>query len=184
MRRWLLVFLAALVAVLATILSAATASAGTQGGAETRVRASSAVVEVPVGPPERVAAGQRLGKDVPRVVTTVATGVAANALPEALTISKNAEAGVHVYTGVRNGKDVYAGITNNLMRRQLQHGDRFVLQQVTEEGVTRGEARAIEQALIVRNPGFENKINSISPNQPYYQQAVDWGESWLQGHGF
>lgn len=111
-------------------------------------------------------------------------GVAANGLPEALTVGKNAEEGVHVYTGVRNGKDVYAGITNNMSRRQLQHGDRFVLQQMIEDGVTRGEARAIEQGLIVRNPGFENKINSISPNQPYYQQAVDWGESWLQGHGF
>lgn len=110
--------------------------------------------------------------------------VAANSLPEALTVGKNAEEGVHVYTGVREGKDVYAGITNNLMRRQLQHGDRFVLQQMTEEGVARGEARAIEQSLIVRNPGFENKINSISPSQPYYQHAVDWGESWLQGHGF
>lgn len=58
------------------------------------------------------------------------------------------------------------------------------MQQVTEQGVTRGEARAIEQALIVRNPGFENKINSISPSRPFYHQAVDWGESWLQGHGF
>lgn len=109
---------------------------------------------------------------------------AANSLPEALNVGRNAEEDVHVYTGVRGGKDVYAGITNNLIRRQLQHGGRFVLQQMTEEGVTRGEARAIEQALIERNPGFENKINSISPSQPYYQQAVDWGESWLRGHGF
>ncbi len=36
-----------LVAVLATILSAVTASAATTAGAETRVRASSVVVEVP-----------------------------------------------------------------------------------------------------------------------------------------
>ena len=66
----------------------------------------------------------------------------------------------------------------------MQHGDRFVLKQMAEEGVTRGEARAIEQALIVRNPSCENRINSISPKQPYYQGAVDWGESLLQGHGF
>jgi hypothetical protein len=77
-QRWVLPFLAALVAVLATILSAATASAATTGVAETRVRASSVVVEVPVGPPEHIAAGQRLGEEPARVVTVVATGVAAN----------------------------------------------------------------------------------------------------------
>lgn len=76
--RWVLVFLAALVAVLATILSAATASAATQGVAETRVRASNVVVGAPVGPPERIAAGQWLGKEPAGVVTAVATGVAAN----------------------------------------------------------------------------------------------------------
>ncbi len=76
-RRWVLPFLAALVAVLATILSSATASAATTATAETRIRASSAVVEVPVGPPERIAAGQRLGKQPADVVLVVATGVAA-----------------------------------------------------------------------------------------------------------
>jgi hypothetical protein len=37
--------------------------------------------------------------------------------------------------------------------------------------VTRGEARAIEKARIVRNPGFENGINSISPTHGYYRQG-------------
>jgi hypothetical protein len=77
-RRWVLVFLAALVAVLATILSSASASAATTGTAETRVRASSVVAEVPVGPPQRICAGQRLGEEPSRVVGVVATGVAAN----------------------------------------------------------------------------------------------------------
>lgn len=77
-RRWVLPFLAALVAVLATILSSASASAATQGVAETRVRASSIVAEVPVEPPQAVSAGERLGNEPAGVVTTVATGVAAN----------------------------------------------------------------------------------------------------------
>jgi filamentous hemagglutinin len=81
-QRWVLPFLAALVAVLATILSAATASAATTGVAETRVRASGVVVEVPVGPPEHIAAGQRLGEEPARVVTVVATGVAANTVDD------------------------------------------------------------------------------------------------------
>lgn len=114
-------------------------------------------------------------------------GVAANAgakLPEALTLGKNAEEGVHVYYGTSGGKNVYAGITNNVERRGIEHGDRFVLNPITTEGLTRGEARAVEQALIVRNPGFENIRNGISPNHAWYQDAVDWGEAWLQGNGY
>lgn len=111
-------------------------------------------------------------------------GLAPQTVPEALTIGRNAERGVDVYLGVRGGKPVYAGITNSVETRAVQHGARFdQLSQITTQSVTRGEARAIEQALIVRNPGFENAINSISPRHPWYQQAVDWGESWLQGMG-
>lgn len=76
--RWVLPFLAAIVAVLATLLSSASASAATQGTAETRVRASTAVADVLVEPPQREPAGQRLGEEPSRVVTVVATGVAAN----------------------------------------------------------------------------------------------------------
>jgi hypothetical protein len=65
---------------------------------------------------------------------------------------------VHVYHGVDAGKPVYAGITNDIARRQLQHGERFVLEQLTPAaGVTRGQVRAIEEALIVRNPGFQTR---------------------------
>lgn len=81
-RRWALPFLAALVAVLATILSAATASAATTGGTETRVGASNVAVDVLVEPPEHVSAGQRLGKDAARPGTAVATGVAAKGAPD------------------------------------------------------------------------------------------------------
>ena len=107
---------------------------------------------------------------------------ATSALPSAL---EGGPANVDVYLGVRDGKSVYTGISNNIERRALQHGDRFdQLRQVTAAPVTRGQARSIEQALITRNPGFENKINNISPNQPYYQQAVDWGNAWLDANGY
>ncbi|MBA3782291.1 MAG: hypothetical protein H0X12_10640 [Nocardioides sp.] len=76
--RWMRLFLAALVAVLATILSSASASAATTTGAETRVRASNLAVGVLVEPPQQETAGQRLGNDRLGVETTVATGVAAN----------------------------------------------------------------------------------------------------------
>ena len=90
---------------------------------------------------------------------------------------------VHVYYGVSNGKNVYVGITNNVARRQAEHGSRFVLDPITSSPVTRGQARAIEKALIVRNPGFQNVRHSISPNHSWYQEAVDWGEAWLRANG-
>lgn len=109
-----------------------------------------------------------------------AAGDVARALPSAL---RGGEATTHVYFGVRNGERVYVGITNDIARRQGEHGGRFVLKQITESPVTRGEARAIEQALINRNPGFENIRNSISPKHSWYGEAVDWGEAWLKANG-
>ncbi|MEZ5094655.1 MAG: hypothetical protein R2731_00050 [Nocardioides sp.] len=60
-RRWLLPFLAALIAALAAILSGTTASATPMVGAETRVGAFNVAGEVLVGPPQHVSAGQ--GRD-------------------------------------------------------------------------------------------------------------------------
>ncbi|MBW9210508.1 hypothetical protein KV100_12675 [Mumia sp. zg.B21] len=78
-RRWVLVFLAAIVAVAATVLAIASASAATTGVAETRVGAHTQTVDVLVEPPQHITAGQQLGDNAaePRIV--VATGVAANA---------------------------------------------------------------------------------------------------------
>jgi RHS repeat-associated protein len=112
-------------------------------------------------------------------------GWAANALPALPKALSGGAADTYVYFGTRGGKNVYTGITNNLTRRGAQHGERFdQLVRVTNEPVTRGQARSIEQALIARNPGFENKINSISPTHSYYDDAVSWGESWLRQNGF
>ena len=77
-RRWLLPFLAALIAALAAILGFTTASASAAGVAETRVGPFNVVGEVPVGPPEHISAGQRLGEEPSQVIQAVATGVAAN----------------------------------------------------------------------------------------------------------
>lgn len=101
-------------------------------------------------------------------------------LPNAL---RGGEATTDVYLGVRDGKEVYVGITNNLQRRQAQHADRFDLAGITGSPLTRGEARAVEQALIVRNPGFDNVRNSISPRHAWYGDAVAWGEAWLRANG-
>jgi hypothetical protein len=37
--------------------------------------------------------------------------------------------------------------------------------------------------MIVRNPGCDNAVDSISPNPSPYRQAVDWDEARLQNRG-
>ena len=79
---------------------------------------------------------------------------------------------------------VYAGISVDVGKRQRQHGlGRFYLEHLTLEPVPRGAARAIEEALIVRNQAL-NKIHSISPRHSFYPASVAWGEEWLQLNGF
>jgi hypothetical protein len=103
-------------------------------------------------------------------------------VPESLLKGK---ADTRVYFGVKNGKNDYVGITKDLKKRQYQHGDRFdVLKEITTEPVTRRQARAIEQVLIEDNPQFSNKINSISPNRDWYNDAISWARKWLSEHGY
>jgi len=102
------------------------------------------------------------------------------ALPREL---RGGSANVHVYIGYVEGKPMYTGITNDLARRQQQWGSQYDLRAVTDTPLTRGEARSVEEALIRRNPGFANKIHSISPKHVWYQQAVDWAEAWLRAQG-
>jgi hypothetical protein len=83
---------------------------------------------------------------------------------------------VTVYKGFDKGEDVYTGITNNMVRRQTEHGTRFDIEAI-HGGLTRNQARAIEQVLIENNPQYLNKINSISPNHRFYEEAQRWAES-------
>lgn len=120
------------------------------------------------------------------------SGTPSAGLPSQLTQGANAKPGVHVYHGVSDGKPVYDGITSDRGRRQIQHGDRFVVQQVTSSPVSRGQARAIKQALIVRNPGFQYKINQqqvnaagqrVGINRPDLQYTVDGRRYYIEYEG-
>ncbi len=91
---------------------------------------------------------------------------------------------VDVYKGYNDGKDVYAGITNNLKKRQVQHGDRFDISKITETSLTRNQARAVEQVFIEGNSQYLNKINSISPNHRHYNDAINWAKDWLNRMGY
>jgi len=85
-----------------------------------------------------------------------------------------------VYTGKIDGEDVYVGKTNNFDRRASDHGDRFdSLTPQTDLNYTNNQARAIEQARIVDNPQFQNKINSISPNRSFYNDVLNWARNEL-----
>jgi hypothetical protein len=99
-------------------------------------------------------------------------------LPRAL---RGGPADTFVYKGMRGSDEVYVGITKNLNRRASQHADRFDrLVPVTNSPVTRGQARAIEEALIAKNQQFENIYHSISPRYPWYAEAKRWGNAWLE----
>jgi len=119
------------------------------------------------------------------IATEIASGVPNPISSEVFAGRAAGEAAYDVYLGYRNGKPVYTGITNNLARRICEHGERFdSIKAITTSPVTRDQARAIEQSLINNNPQFENAINSISQNRSWYDEAVQWGQQWLQNHGF
>nr|MBP9985137.1 hypothetical protein [Prevotella sp.] len=95
------------------------------------------------------------------------------------------DANTSVYYGVKNGEEVYTGITKQeLAKRLYQHnynGKDFetLVEQVS--GLTKNQARAIEQYLIENGPANAlNKANSISPNSKYYKEALQWAEDYIK----
>lgn len=95
-----------------------------------------------------------------------------------------------VYRGVWSGDSSYVGITNDFQRRRAEHaGAARTFAPEPIEGadrLTRGQARAIEEACIVevglaaKGGSLQNQIHSISPTAPYYDAAVAWGAARLE----
>ncbi|CYU93344.1 Cell wall-associated polypeptide CWBP200 [Streptococcus suis] len=86
-----------------------------------------------------------------------------------------------VYFGVKDGVPVYTGITKQPIENRLaQHirGGKDIDELIPlYEGLTRNQARALEQSLIENPLGTSNvlnKINSISPNNVFYDDALSW----------
>jgi hypothetical protein len=48
---------------------------------------------------------------------------------------------------------------------------------------TRNQARAVEQAGMMANPQYQNKINSISPKNSIFNEVVSWGRNFLNNLG-
>jgi len=96
-----------------------------------------------------------------------------------------------VYHSVEAGVTQYVGITNNLARRAAEHlGTKGIKIEPLMQGLTRSDARAVEQALIEihglgKNGGtLLNRINSISPTNPTYGSQLQRGYDLLKSIGY
>jgi len=106
--------------------------------------------------------------------------------------SKAVEEGANaVYHSVQNGVTQYVGITNNLARRAAQHlATKGINIEPLMKGLSRADARAVEQALIEvhglsKNGGtLLNKINSIAQTNPTYAAQVKRGYKLLRKTGY
>jgi hypothetical protein len=102
-----------------------------------------------------------------------------------------AKGGATVYTSASKGVTQYVGITNNLARRSAEHlASKGINIQPLMQGLSRADARAVEQALIEihglsKNGGsLLNRINSISPTNPAYGSQLQRGYELLKSIGY
>jgi hypothetical protein len=86
---------------------------------------------------------------------------------------------VSVYIGARNGRP-YVGITNNVISRSRQHGVQI---NPIASGLTRNQARAIENKIISANPRFDNVIQSISEKHRFAIWADEWAGTFMRKSG-
>ncbi|MEM7369994.1 MAG: PKD domain-containing protein [Bacteroidota bacterium] len=96
-----------------------------------------------------------------------------------------------VYQSFLVGTTQYVGITGNLSRRAAQHlATKGISIQPLLKGLSRADARAVEQALIEihglgKNGGtLLNKINSISPKRKIFKQQLLRGLEILKSIGY
>ncbi|MGC4192633.1 MAG: hypothetical protein QM589_15940 [Thermomicrobiales bacterium] len=178
--RWMVPFLAALIAALAAILGFATASAPAAGAAETRVGAINVGGEVLVEPPERVSAGQGRDATQNQPGFVVATGVAAKTGPEVqggLNLFKHKSPQALRDSGWRDGdyflrnewkgnvKDTWKG-NSSLLRQEMRNGKPIFDSYVDEAGelIPTGGFLSMERnVLINRGWTFDSELGAWVP---------------------
>jgi hypothetical protein len=100
----------------------------------------------------------------------------------------NPGGGYVVYRYIKDGVTLYVGITGDFARRSYEHLSQRGWNVFPIEGLddlTYLEARGVEQALIEYHglANLINKINSISPSNPIYPEAVQQGVEILKALG-
>jgi len=113
------------------------------------------------------------------------------AKPTAKAVGQAASEAVNtVYVSLdKAGKVQYVGITNNLGRRQAEHLRKTGMEIEKIKGLinlSKTDARAVEQVLInkygLKKQGgqLQNKMNSISPKNPVYEESLIRGQELLK----
>jgi filamentous hemagglutinin len=97
----------------------------------------------------------------------------------------------YIYRSVENGVVRYVGITYNFSARAATHLREKGIQvtKLFEEGLSREEARAVEQVLIELhglsgNGSLMNQINSIAASNPIYAESIRRGTEILRAIGY
>ena len=65
------------------------------------------------------------------------------------------------------------------MRKTSLSARNFDDLEIQYEGLTRNQARAIEQYYIENGPNKLNKISSVGKNNKFYQDAIKWAKNFL-----
>ncbi len=87
---------------------------------------------------------------------------------------------VTLYITKKNGRP-YVGITNNMVRRQAEHGTALT---ELASGLTRHQARALENEIIRRNQKvLANEIGSVAENHRFVSFVRQWAENELSRLG-
>ena len=140
---WWRLLLAAIAAVLVTLLGARTASAVTAPVLETRVGASTPTVARVVGVHESVSAGQQWGNAPPAADSVVATGVAANTARADLAGMVSAEKAARGVSAGRNGavfefRTAEGGLDHVIAfsERGVGHAERIGARELQARGVS------------------------------------------------
>lgn len=176
-RRWMLPFLAALIAALAAILLGTTAPASATAGAETRVGAINVTGEPLVEPPQHETAGQHPGRAQESAGFVAATGTVA---------AKTGTAGADdVLNGVRlraqlTGQEISGG--HAFGKHVVQGGEfpgittRSQFAQHIEDVVSNGIMRPLERGrtaywqngtVVIRNPNAVDGGTAFRPKNGY-----------------
>jgi len=160
--RWVLALLTALVTVAAIVGLAGSASAATTAGAETRLRASIEPAAVLGGVAEYETAGQRLGEAPDRVVSVVATGVAAETGETAAQAavhgnSASSPARAYLYRLYDSeGNYLKTGISKNPTSRYTKTFMQDKYMEIMQSG-SRRQMLNLERFIVERDPGPLNR---------------------------